>query len=78
MEKKPAKCAKRKFQGKCRKACDKHWGPISEIEFCDGPAWPGSKEELLAKMRRRRTGRLARRELWSGGTIRLQLRSGPR
>ena len=50
---KPTKCAKRGFQGKCRKSCDDYWGPRTDIEFCTPKgtmAWPGSKEELLAKM----------------------------
>ena len=44
---KPTKCAKKGFQGKCRASCDAYW---SDIEFCYGPAYVGSKEELLAKM----------------------------
>ena len=50
VRKKPHKCAKRGFQGKCRASCDAHW---SDIEFCTPPgamSWPGSKEELLAQM----------------------------
>ena len=47
MRKKPHKCAKKGFQGKCRASCDAYW---SDIEFCHGPAYVGSKEELLARM----------------------------
>ena len=50
---KPTKCAKRGFQGKCRKSCDDCWGPRTDIEFCtpEGTmSGPSSKEELLAKM----------------------------
>ena len=50
---KPTKCAKRGFQGKCRASCDAYWGPKTDIEFCTPKgtmSWPGSKEELLAKM----------------------------
>ena len=48
--KKPHKCAKRGFQGKCRASCDAYW---PDIEFCTPPgamSWTGSKEELLAQM----------------------------
>ncbi len=50
---KPTKCAKSGFQGKCRASCNAYWGPKTDIEFCTPKgtmAWPGSKEELLAKM----------------------------
>ena len=53
---KPTKCAKRGFQGKCRASCDAYWDPKNskpDIEFCTPKgtmSWPGSKEELLAKM----------------------------
>ena len=50
MTKKPHKCAKRGFQGKCRASCDAYW---PDIEFCTPPgamSWTGSKEELLAQM----------------------------
>ena len=53
MKKKPTKCARKKFQGKCRASCDDYWGPKTDIEFCTPKgtmAWPGSQEELLAKM----------------------------
>ena len=53
VEKKPTKCAKKGFQGKCRESCDAYWGPKTDIEFCSPKgtmAWPGSKEELLAMM----------------------------
>ena len=53
VRKKPTKCAKKGFQGKCRESCDAYWGPETDIEFCTPKgtmAWPGSKEELLAKM----------------------------
>ena len=51
--KKPTKCAKKQIQGNCRASCDAYWGPTSGIEFCTPlgtMSWPGSKEELLAKM----------------------------
>ena len=50
IEKKPTKCAKKKIQGKCRASCHEHWGPISEIEFCHGPAYAGSPKDLRAQM----------------------------
>ena len=55
MQKKPTKCAKTKFGGKCRKVCDKYWGAISEIEFCtakpsDIPGYVGSPKDLRAQM----------------------------
>ena len=33
VQKKPTKCAKTKFGGKCRKVCDKYWGAISELSL---------------------------------------------
>ena len=53
VKKKPTKCARKKFQGKCRESCDDYWRPESDIEFCTLPgamSWPGSKKQLLAKM----------------------------
>ena len=50
---KPTKCAKRGFQGKCRKSCDDYWGPKTDIEFCTPKgtmSWLGSKEELMARL----------------------------
>ena len=41
VQKKPTKCAKTKFGGKCRKVCDKYWGAISEIEFCTAVGYTG-------------------------------------
>ena len=56
VRKKPTKCAKKGFQGKCRASCDAYWDPKNsktDIEFCTPKgtmSWPGSKEELLAMM----------------------------
>ena len=50
VKKKPTKCAKNGFRGKCRASCHEHWGPISEIEFCHGPAYAGSPKDLRAQM----------------------------
>jgi hypothetical protein len=51
VEKKPTKCANKKIQGLCRYSCNSYWISVSDrIEFCYGPAYVGSKEELRVKM----------------------------